>query len=294
MKTLLIILAIVAVIVLLYILIKYKKQRVEYLNLITGGIGCGKSSVGVCRIVSLLRKIYFLNFKKMKNDYIVLSSIPLGKLSKNGKYRYLKVFHKKIKCYDLTLDILTLQKRLPQDEVILYIDEFSSIASQFDYNNPIIKDNIDEFFRLFRHYTNGKGYIFTIDQCSQNIFLQCRRRSNYTYNMISCHKLLQIFPIMIYEYRKIPISDEIVSQESIVDFTEESEIKKSAYFVNPFKYYDSYCYSDRYKSVDSIETLNFRSNSKRSDILYLRDKKKLYYSTLVNDGISKDDYLSKK
>ena len=143
-------------------------------------------------------------------------------------------------------------------EIILYIDEFSSIASQFDYNNPIIKDNIDEFFRLFRHYTNGKGYIFTIDQCSQNIFLQCRRRSNYTYNMISCHKLLQIFPIMIYEYRKIPISDEIVSQESIVDFTEESEIKKSAYFVNPFKYYDSYCYSDRYKSIDNIEILNYR------------------------------------
>lgn len=285
---------IVGIIFLIVIIKKFKTPRLEYLNLISGGIGGGKSSSAVCRIKSMLRRFYFLfRNRKIKNDYIIFSSVPLGKLSRDKSYRYIKIFNHKIKCYDLTLDVLTLQKRLPQNEVILYIDEFSNIASQFDYNNPIISDNINEFFRNFRHYTNGLGYIFAIDQCSQNIFLQVRRRANYCYSMVSCKKI-KFLPIMIYQFRKILISDEVQNEIDLQDCVNESDLKRMIFFCNPFKWYDSFAYSERYNYIDDVCILSFNPISlKRSDVLRLNYNGKLYYGCLKADNITVSDYLYK-
>lgn len=268
---------------------KYKNPRIEVINIRSGGLGSGKSSSGICDIIRFLRRKYFLfRSRKLKHDYIIFSSIPLGKLSKDGSYRYICVYGHKIKCFDLNLDILLLQKRLPQDEVIIYIDEFSNIASQFDFNNPILRYNVDEFARNFRHYTHGLGLIYLFDQCSENIFLQVRRRANYTYNMISCRKLL-FLPIMIYEYRKILLSDEVQNVVEVENSTEETEIKKFIYFSNPFKWYDSFAYSDRYLLIKEITKLTFNNETlKRNDVLKLNINGYLWYACLSADGISKE------
>ena len=285
------VLILVVLIVLFIILRKFKNPRIETFNLISGGVGSGKTSSVMCRIKSQLRRYYFIwRNRKIKNDYIIVSNFPIGKLSKDKKYRYIKVLGRKIKCYDLDLNILTLQERLPQDEVIIVIDEFSQIASQFDFNNPIVSRNMNEFFAFFRHYTHGKGYIYGLDQCSENIFLQLRRRASYCYNMMSCKKLL-FLPIVIYEYRKLMISDEVQNVIEVKDGVDENELRKFIFFTNPFKLYDSYCYSERYKKVPLIKGLKFNDKDmKRNDLMKLTENKPLYYNCLDYDGLDPDKY----
>lgn len=271
--------------------IKYKSLRLDTLNGISGQVGGGKTSSSVCRIIcKVLRPIYFLgrNKKKYKNDYIVLSSFPLGKLEKKTGKRFIRIWFKKIYCYDLDLDILILKKRLPQNEVILVTDEFSGVVSQLDYNIPIVKDNLKEFSRCFRQYTESKGYWFWTDQCSKEIVNVLRRRTAYCYNMISCRKI-KLLPIMIYEYRKLLISDEVDNVVQTDSSTQETDIKKCIYFVNPFKYYDSNYLSERYKVITNIMDLKVSKTLKRNDLLKLNENV-VYYETLKFDNISEEDY----
>ena len=235
-------LLIVVVIILCVVIFKYKRPRIDTLNGISGQVGGGKTSSCLCRVISYLRRIYFLgrNKRRYKNDYIILSNFPIGKEEKKrgkktGK-RFIRIWFKKIYCYDLTLNVILLQTRLPQDEVILIIDEFSGIVSQLDYNLPIVKDNIKEFARCFRQYTHSKGLLFWVDQCAKEIVNPVRRRTAYCYNMLHCRKL-PLLPIVIYEYRKILISDEVENTIDTATNTNEEDIKKFIFFSNPFKWY---------------------------------------------------------
>ena len=298
MNILLILLLVLVLLILLYLCKKYKNPRLDYLNGVSGQVGGGKTSSVVCRVISLLRRIYFIKkSKKIKNDYIILSSFPMGKEEKKTGKRYIRIWFKKIYCYDFSVDILTLQERLPQNEVIIIIDEFSNIASSLDFNNPIVKDNIKEFARNFRHYTEGMGYFWWIDQASNEIFNPVRRRTAYCYNMVSTKKFL-LLPIIVYEFRKILISDEVENFVEVEKGTDETDLKKFIFFVNPFKYYDSVCYSERYKAITKIHKLRTSPTLKRNDVLKLPKQKALYYETLIFDGITAETYyketLSKK
>lgn len=291
MKLFWILVCIVAIIVLIFIIKHYKTPRIDTLNAISGGLGGGKTSSCICRVVSLLRSIYFLfRNKKVKNDYIVLSNFPIGKIEKKTGKHYLRIWFKKIYCYDINVDVLLLKEKLPQDEVIIVWDEFSNIATQFDFNNPLLKNNMTEFFRYFRHYTHGLGYFFAIDQCSADMFLQIRRRIAYCYNMVSCRKL-PLIPIITFEYRKILISDEVSNMVDIEKGTDESDLRKFIFFVNPFKYYDSYAYSDRYNSVTKKLDLISIVGMKKYKLDKLPYSNILYYETLINDDINEEQYI---
>jgi len=297
---LIILLLVILIIILKVIRHFFHHPRINYINIVSGANGTGKTSSTMCQTISLLRKLYFLGKdRKQENDYIVLSNFPVGLphyASKEDKkkgipdYRYLRIWNHKIKCYDLNLNIFTQLEKLPQNEVIILCDEFSKIASQFDYNNPVISNNMDDFFGYFRHYTKGKGYIFAIDQCSSNIFFQIRRRSEYCYNMVSCKKLL-LLPITIFEYRKILLSDEVQNITEVKDTTDENEIKRFIFFSNPFKWYDSYCYSERYQYITHVMQLMFRPTFKRNSVMKLIQRTPLYYENLKGDNITEDDYL---
>ena len=280
----------VIVVILIVLIVKYKRPRLDTMNGISGQVGGGKTSSCVCRIIAYLRRIYFLgiNRRKYKNDYIILSNFPMGKLEKKTNKRYIRIFFKKIYCYDLDLDIITLKKRLPQDEVIIVIDEFSGIVSQLDYNLPIVKDNIKEFCRCYRHYTNSKGLLFWVDQCAKEIVNPMRRRTAYCYNMISSRKIL-LLPIMIYEYRKLLISDEVENIVTTTENTKEDDIRRFIFFSNPFKHYDSCYLSERYKAVKDIVKLSNKVTLKRNDLLKLSTNKQ-YYETLIYDNITEENY----
>lgn len=291
-----IVLILIILLVLFFILRHFKKPRIETFNLVSGGVGGGKTSSVICRVKSQLRRYYFIwKNRNIKNDYIILSNFPIGKLKRDRKgqplYRYLKIWNKHIKCYDLDLKILTQQLRVPQDEVILIIDEFSQVASQFDFNNPVVSNNMNDFFSLFRHYTRGKGYIYGMDQCSENIFLQLRRRASYCYNMMSCKKLL-LLPICIYEYRKIMISDEVQNIIEVKDGTDENELRKFIFFCNPFKWYDSHAYYNRNKKIPILKTLTFNGyDLTRNDLMKLTTKQPIYFNSLSYDGLDEEKYL---
>lgn len=284
-------LLVVVIVFLLVCIIKYKRPRIDTLNGVSGQVGGGKTSSVICRVRAYLRRIYFLgrNKRKYENDYIIMATFPIGKLEKKTGKRYIKIWFKKIYCYDLDLDIILLTKRLPQNEVIIIIDEFSGIVSQMDYNLQLVKDNIKEFARCYRQYTLSKGLLFWTDQCSNEIVNAVRRRTAYCYNMLSCRKI-PLLPIIFYEYRKILISDEVENTISSVDNTEENDIKKFVFFTNPFKWYDSNYLSERYKLITDIVKLRVSKTLKRNDLLKLPPVKYIYYETLQADNISKEDY----
>lgn len=291
------ILFIIITIILCVVIFKYKRPRIDTLNGISGQVGGGKTSSCICRVISYLKRVYFLGRRKKKypNDYIILANFPLGKEEKKkGKLtgkRYIRIWLKKIYCYDLTLDIILLQKRLPQNEVIIIIDEFSSIVSQLDFSLPIVKDNIKEFARCYRQYTESKGLLFWVDQCAKEIVNPVRRRTAYCYNMLHSNKLL-LLPIVIYEYRKILISDEVENTTDTTTNTNESDIKKFIFFCNPFKWYDSNYLSERYKAIKDIAELRSSISLKRNDLLKLPVIEYLYYETLIYDNITKEDYVN--
>lgn len=294
-KSILLILLLIGLLLLIILLFrKFKNPRLDVINGCSGQNGSGKTSGVICRVIRYLRRIYFLyRSRKYKHDHIILANFPIGKLERKTGKRFIRIWHKKIYCYDLNINILLLQERLPQDEVIIIIDEFSTIASQLDYNNNLIKDNIKEFFRLFRHYTNGKGVIFWLDQCSQEIFNPVRRRTAYCYNYISTIKIW-FFPIIIQEYRKILISDEVDNVILSQDATQENDIAKFIFFMNPFKYYDSHCHSNRYLQIKSFSKLSNHKTLKRDDTLRLPPNLYLYYQTLNCDGYTESSYLQSK
>lgn len=292
MKWILWILLVLVLIVAIYLLIKFKRPRLDTWNMISGQVGGGKTSSCVCRVISQLKRYYFLwRNKKIKNDYIILSNFPLGKLEKKTGKRYLRIWFKKIYCYDLDVNIIMLQERLPQDEVIIVIDEFNDVASQYMFKDPKVMDNLKEFVSKFRHYTHGLGYGYVIDQCSKEIVAEVRRRIAYCYNMVNSLKI-KLLPLIIFEYRKIAISDEVDNVLEVDKGTEEVDLKKMIFFVNPFKYYDSYYLSDRYLAVSKIAKLTQNSKTlKRNDTFKLPKVPYLYYETLKYDNITEEQYI---
>lgn len=279
------------IIVLIVILKKFKNPRIETINLVDGCVGSGKTSSVICRVKRQLFRYYFpfRNFN-IKHDYIILSSFPIGKIEKKTGLHYIKIWTKKIYCYDLTTDILILQQRPKQTEIIFVIDEFDSIISQFDYDDPSANP-IKEYFKYCRHYGKGQSYYYLIVQSVQDVLCQVRRRAGYVYNMQDCKKI-PLLPIVIYHYRKIMISDTISNMLDVKSATDESEMCKFIFFCNPFKWYDSFAYSERYKVVKEIEKLKYSVGLKRNDILTLKKGVPQYYATLKYDSITEEDYYN--
>lgn len=283
LKVIIIMLIILVVVAIIYLLYKYKHPRLEYINITSGAVGTGKSSFNLCHLVWLLRRFYFLGKnRKIKKDYIVLSNVPLGKYDNKHNYRYLKIYHKRIKCYDLSVDTLLMLEKLPQDEVIIYIQEFDNFVRSTDWKVPVVRDNMKEFFKLFRHYTRGKGYIFLDCQRASSLPIDVRACSGYTYNMISCKKI-PFIPICFYEYEKIILSEDVSNEVSLNDSTDESYIRKFVFFTNPFKNYNSYVYRERYDSVSKILELSVSDITYRLDIFKNPYAIPKYYEPLQYD-----------
>lgn len=288
----LVVLIIVIIVLIIKWLRKFKHPRIDTFNLVDGKNGSGKTASLVCRTIRLLRRNYFIcrNFN-LKNDYIILSNFPIGKLEKKSGKRYIKIYRHKIYCYDLDLDILLLQKLIPQDETIILIDEFDSIASQFEHQNPLVSNNIDEWARTLRHQSNSKAYCFCATQSLNNVFFQVRRRAGYDYNMISCSKV-PLLPITKFEFRKILVSDTVSNIIETKDATQENDICKWIFFINPFKYYESCYLRHRYDCIDKFNKDELKSSQTlyRNDFMNVKYEAPKYYKSLINDGITEDKY----
>lgn len=233
-----ILIIIIAVILILIILSRFYTIREETVIGLTGGLGTGKTLIGVTKSVNLLKRARFkwwidthiFLWKKKREKPQLYSNIPIR-------------ISKKEWATELTEQHLLLQEKIIEKSIV-FMDEIGAYASQWEYNNPNAKETFDEFIRLFRHYTKG-GYLIATEQCSENIILTVRRRINTINNLMHFKKWLGIFYTV--RVRKISISEEI---KTIEENNAEDNMKTMVgLLIGKRKMYDTYCYSGRYKTV---------------------------------------------
>lgn len=254
--------------ILLYFVIRSYIIKYDTIIAYTGGLGSGKSLQSVKIAIKLVRKnrgkvwrynhiwYYVKRFFSNKKNRSLLSKIkdrPMLYSSIPVRFRS-HFFSKKEYALILTEEHLLLQKRLKEKSVV-FIDEIGSFANQFQYKNPNILDNFNEFVRLFRHYTKG-GYFVCNDQCSENIVLEVRRRINQVYNLMHFRKFLFIYWVKV---RNISISEEI---KTIEEQNTEDNMRTLIGLMLSKGTYDTYCYSERYKTVPLHEELKYKKLKK--------------------------------
>ena len=246
-----IVLAIILVIVIYRVIKPYTIPLKDTVIAFTGGLGAGKTFMSVKSAVSCykwallgwwLDHIFHpIKIKTMPKPQIY-SSIPIklkrkGKKGKNGKPDEI------IFSYKLTPEILLLQERIHPRSVIL-IDEIGSFMNQHEFK-AINWEHLDEFVRLFRHYTLG-GKLIVNDQCSENVVLHIRRRLNTVYNLMRWRKL-PLLPICHMKCRHITVSEEI--KTVVNDQHVETDMQTVIAWVPLHRLYDTYCYSRRYQRL---------------------------------------------
>ena len=235
------ILIVIAVIILVIIWI-VKPYVLHYDTVIafTGGLGSGKSLLSTQWALKLLRKnrlkVFFWNIRHPRRKRprpMLYSTIPFR-------------VNKKEWAYQLTPEHLLLQKSVVPRSVC-FIDEIDSWASQFEFNIPNIKENFNEFCRLYRHYTLG-GYLVCNTQCTDNLVLQIRRRMNTVHNLMHFKKWFWIFYTV--KVRNISISEDL---KTVEDANAEDSMSTLFGFMPIFcRHYDTYCYSGRYSTVPAL------------------------------------------
>lgn len=256
-----IVFAIIAVILLLK---TYRLDTRDTVIAFSGGLGSGKTFLSVRTALRALRWSRFLwRLDKLlhpvsrKHDPKpeLYSSIPIRTVT--GILRKKEIFSHK-----LTPEILLLQERIPPRSVVM-IDEIGSFMSQFEYR-AVNADRLDEFVRLFRHYTLGGKFICN-DQCSENIVLQVRRRLNTVYNLMRFRKL-PLLPVWHCRVRNILISEEIKTVQTERHAEDEFQILLGLMPGKSRKNYDTYCYSRRYLRLWKTRTGRY-TELKKDDLL---------------------------
>lgn len=185
-----------------------------------------------------IRKFFISIFKRKKLKTlepmpIFYSSIPIL-LNYSRK--------KPIYSVELTLDILLLKKRLP-NESIVYISDINRFVSQHTFNNENVKQNISEFISEYRQYTKG-GYFICNSQSSDQVAKEIRMTFGKVRNNLAFHKFLCFYRI---EGRTITLSENVLSVEQ--GDADSKMLNNMTYiygFLNPFiRRYDTYAYYGR-------------------------------------------------
>jgi len=254
-----ILLLIIAVILLWFIVKKTYAVQIDNTLLFTGAPGTGKTNKMVSMALKYFRKSRkrvrrrntvrrYLN--KFRSDPLDLFEEPL--LLSNIPIR----ISRKEMSVMLELEHLLLVKRIPPLSVTV-CTELGKIASQYDWQNLNVQDNVNDFISMYRQYTYG-GYFFADDQSSDNIAVTIRRRIGTVVNMMHFRKLWKFYWVKV---RNMSISEDIKVIED--DFKEESMKWNFGMFPLFHKNYDTYAFSERYKTVPKGEPerwVQFKTN----------------------------------
>ena len=187
----------------------------------TGGLGTGKTYIAVTQAEKEYRKRvlywrlgfydevvkkrpFLLPNKKKKAEFPSLySNIPIRfkaglffpkqHKDEKGKHQWSRT---------LLYEHILLMERIEQRSVIM-IDEVGQMADQYQYDNPFVMQNIQNFIRFYRHFVDGR--MFVTDQSSSNIVVAVRRRLNVIYNLHEFRRVwfwfyrVKVSPVMISE-----------------------------------------------------------------------------------------------
>jgi len=245
--------------------IRSKKFPLDTVICLTGGLGTGKTLIAVNQAIREYRKRLLMwklgLYNKRKGLKIIkraempklYSNIPI--LLKRPIYISKKLIpHREYFSEVLTYEHILLLNKIPEYSVIL-IDEVGQVADQYQYDNPFIMQNLQQFIRYFRHFVDGK--LILTDQSSSNIVVAIRRRINKIYN-------LHDFKRNWFFFYKVKVQELFIT-EDIMSTAEQNINKEYEFFYGllslkwlkflditrlwTYKKYDSRCYSVMYDGV---------------------------------------------
>lgn len=244
MNTILILLLIFCAVFVVYTVIfisKSSKVNNNTVVVFTGGLGSGKTFLGVKTAIKSYRKALFkwrfnkiFSIKKRNCEKpLLFSNIPIN----YGRFIKRKYSEK------LIAEHLLMYFKIPENSVV-FIDEVGQFASQNDYNNQVITDLLQEFIRFFRHYVNGR--LIMTDQSNSNIVVQIRRRVNVVYNLLDFKKVTFGFFYKISFFKMISAEDNLQNNNNV-------NSDESPYFCGLLplfsKNYESRCYKKNYNPI---------------------------------------------
>jgi hypothetical protein len=223
----------------------------------TGGLGSGKSLTAVHtaikkhkkqyrswkfnQLIAITPKARVRRMKYKNTPPLIYSNIPI-------KYKHY---------VELTKEHLILDTKIHEYSIVL-IDEVGQFAGRYDWGNPLVKNELQEFIRFYRHYIDGT--LIITDQNSDNIVVDIRRRINVIYNLNDLVKLVPIpyFTLMRIQITPITITEDVMTIEK----TDVGELMKHyIYHLVIKKRYESRMYKHRYDHVPYQTTIGSNPDS---------------------------------
>ena len=177
-------------------------------------------------------------FKDWKYPPTLYSNIPIR-------------INKKTLSTPLTKEML-LQRGILPEKCVVVIDEIGAIASQWEFDNPFVQEQLEKFVRFFRHWLDGR--MFVTDQVATNIVKPIRSRLGMIYGLHDFHRYGAVLPF--YKVTTIPMLL-VEDNNNIMTTTELDENYFFGYLPYMKKHgsYNSRCYKPIYRScaVRSID-----------------------------------------
>lgn len=236
-----IVIVLLILIFLFYFIVKPYFFRFDKVVLVTGGSGSGKT---LCITTESIRK-YKLNYKKAKIARFFRKKIELPKLVSNYPIYLGKKYTPTGFSYRLKKEHILQTELLPEGSIVV-ISELNKIASQWQFNEEIIKHYFNKFVSQGRHYFNG--YIFADDQSESNV---CNVYTRSAGSFLYCYdfKNIPIIPFVLsigyHRCFKVPTSEEV---KLILSKSMDSNSTNKFYIFSPLlkRKYDSRFMSEFY------------------------------------------------
>ena len=203
------------------------------------------------RIGRLKKDIYIEIYNMLVEKYPNKTVIAFG-ITPFFKYFDLKmqsrsnknilVFTRHEFCKKLEIGHLLNQIQLPERATTM-LTEIGKIANQYSWGNLNVQEHLNDFISMYRQYMKG-GYLICDDQASDDIVKQIRVRIGTVINLTD-H--FQIWKFYMVRARRFHITEDIKTQET--GFAEESTKLVLGMYPLFYKRFDTYAFSNRYKSV---------------------------------------------
>lgn len=256
---------------------KAKKMPKDTVICFTGGLGTGKTLIAVNQAIKAYRKtllLWKLGRYKYKDEAGKKKNVEMPLFYSNIPIMIKMPFFikgpKKQFSYMLDYDHILLKKIIKEYSVIM-IDEVGSIANQYSYDNPFVRQFVEELFRFFRHIVDGR--IFLTDQSSGNIAINIRRRLNIVYNL---HEFKRD-KLFFYKVNVVSVV-QIDEAQTTLEMNKEEEFPYM-YGYLPFKFF---------KKLDPTRFFTYKKYESRV-YKYIYDD----YLQDFNDPISFNDFYTK-
>lgn len=226
--------------------------NLDHILAITGSVGSGKTLNSVKIAVSLYKKSlsawrknclwlrvknWFIKEFHLKKPLYEMPEMPFLISNVPVRWGWPWAYHWSVR---LVPGMLLTDVRIPGNSVVL-IDEFPSLCNQFDWDNPLVKDRLNDFLTFFRHWTNG--YLVTNAQSFGKYPKVFRDDCGTYYNVFDCHAYFGL----VYSVSMV----RVLAGDLSVAVTSEylGENAKKHYGLLIPRRYDSRCYRHMYDVV---------------------------------------------